>query len=67
MKKFKINYTVLKNWGCTKFINGEDEKKATSNLKSLLIKDGWEGETLTKKDIVVDMIEEQKQKKKRKR
>jgi hypothetical protein len=65
MKKYRINYTVLKNWSCTKFINGEDEKKATSNLKDLLIKDGWEGDVLTKKDIVVDSIEEQKPKKKR--
>ena len=65
MKKFRINYTVLKNWSCTKFVNGEDEKKASANLKDSLIKAGWEGEVLTKKDIAIDSVEEQKTKKKR--
>jgi hypothetical protein len=65
MKKFRINYTILKNWSCTKFVNGEDEKKASSNLKDSLVKSGWDGNPIEKKDICIDSIEEQNSKKKK--
>jgi len=65
MRKFKINYTVLNNFNCTRVISGDDEKEARSNLKNLLVQEGWDGGILTKKDIVVDSLEEQVKKKKR--
>ena len=66
MRKFKFNYTVFKNWSCTKFATGEDEAEAKKKLFDVLMSEPFENKPLKKKDIVIDSVEEMNVKKSKK-
>ena len=63
MKKFRINYTVFKNWSCSKFVTGEDESAAKKKFFTAIMSEKYENKEVKKKDVVIDSFEEIKGKK----
>jgi hypothetical protein len=57
LKKFRFNYTVFKEYGCSRYANGESEELAKNKLVENLLKEDWE-KPIKKKDIVFDSVEE---------
>ena len=58
MKKFRFNYTIFKNWACTKFVTGEDESAAKAKFFASLLAENFENKEVKKKDIVIDFFED---------
>ena len=64
MNKYRFNYTLLKNWSCTKFVTGDNEEMAKKKFFESLMLEPFEGQILKKKDIVIDSFEDTTPKKK---
>ena len=67
MKKYRINYTLLKNWSCTKFVNAENEDSAKQKFFTSLMETPFEEQMLKKKDIKIDLFEDVSPKKGKKK
>lgn len=67
MNKYRINYTVFKNWSCTKFVTGEDEPAARKKFIEMITSEPFEDKEVKKKDLVIDSFEDVTPKKGKKR